>query len=1194
MSRRLALFLAACTGLFVSNLQADDVAALPGYNSTGTISAVFGINPLTSTGTITAGPSTFLILPKPDGSKYYVIAKSDSNSITVVDTNFLNPASVASFETTPSAAAITPSGGTLVVAAGNLHLFETVKNQELVPGGISTGVNIFDVAISLDGNTAYTLGTSSSGGSQVNAIDLLNNTKGTAQYGVLGTATAIAVGPNGRVYVSNQNQVLELDPTTLQPTTGGVIGVNGQPGRLVFTPDGNYALAVNQTPVTGYEIMLFSLAQHTLANFVSTENAVAPNIAFDTLIPASNSTVFAYSSATQSLYQVNIASTGGSISLSSASTAGAPTTFVEGVAVSNEIPDPAVTTAHYLFIASANILYRVDLTVGQLTAQTPLPNQQFTALEYLAPESTNGSPVSLLIYGGNQIIAPNTVTEPLVVRALDVNGKPLSGATITFSTNLGTLSNTSVTTGSNGFATTVLTGPSSDGTVTVTATSGKMQVTFTVTVGSATVQPTGSISIVAGQGQLLTENVNTSIPGFGSPLQVLVTDLNGKPLNGVPVTFKITSGTGSLFGGTVIPTGVVINSNASGISSAAFLTSVVQNGLGSTQTQITAQASGTNILTFYETTYPTNTSFTPTVQFITPMPGDTVTGPFLTGQAGTIIPGAFQAIVVDATGFAIANVSMFACVPTAPAGAGLPGTCTIPAANTVPFGTCVDANGKPTIPLSDAHGKITCNLQLNGVVGTAPIGAQYGYHFDTIDFPLTITPGPPGKITLVQGNNQTGKPGAQLPDALVIQITDSFGNVLSDYGPVTWSVLSSGVPATLQQTSNATNTTGSASTLVTLGSTVGVAIIQVTAGNASASFSVTVASTAASVQPVSGNNQSTFVSTAFSAPLIVKVVDALGNGVPGAPVTFAVTSGSAVVATPTTTTDATGAASTVVTAGATAGNITIVATSGTFSTTFTLSAGQMGPQNIVFLNGTFFQLQPGCEKPGCVAPGEIVTIQGGGFANGVQGVVSGLSILGPLPLSLAGVSITFNGVAAPIFYVANQNGVQSMTIQVPLETPLGNATVVLNAAGGGSATYSIPVQPYAPGVFTSTIGNQTFAVAVRSDGSYVSPTNPAQTGETIYVFVTGLGVTTPAAVTNEPGAGQAVTATVVTGLNNKGVPHTTVTYAPGLVGVYIVGVEVPATTQTGPGQPFGLILFDASGNKYYAASVSIPITNPPQ
>jgi uncharacterized protein (TIGR03437 family) len=378
--------------------------------------------------------------------------------------------------------------------------------------------------------------------------------------------------------------------------------------------------------------------------------------------------------------------------------------------------------------------------------------------------------------------------------------------------------------------------------------------------------------------------------------------------------------------------------------------------------------------------------------------------------------------------------------------------------------------------------------------------------------------------------------------------------------------------------------------LVTLGSTVGVVIVQVTAGNQSAEFTLTVASTAASIQQVSGNNQTAFVGAAFPAPLLVKVVDNLGNGVPGAPVTFAVASGSAVVATPSTTTDPTGAASTAVTAGATPGNISIVATSGSFTTTFTLVAGLVGPQNIVFVNGTNFQLQNGCQAPGCVAPGEIVTVEGGGFANGVQGVVSGLSILGPLQTSLAGVSITFNGVAAPIFYVSNVNGVQSMTIQVPFETPLGNTTVVLTPAGGGPPTsLNVTTQPYAPGVFTNTYGNVTIAVAVRSDGSYVSPTNPAHRGETIYVFATGLGLTTPAAVTNEPGAGQSVTATVVVGLNNKGVAHTTVDYAPGLVGVYIIGVQVPANTTPGPGQPFGLILVDPSGNKYFAQSTKIPI-----
>jgi len=727
MSRRLALFLAACTGLFVSTLHADDVAALPGFNSLGSSVSVFGVNPLTSLGNFTAGDSTFLMLPKPDGSKYYVIAKSTSNSITTVDTNFMNAKSVATFQTTPNAAAITSDGGKLVVAAGTLHIFETVKDQELVAGGIDTGVSIFDVAVSLDGKTAYALGTSTSGGSQLNAINLTTNTKGTAQYGLLGTATGVAVGPNGRVYVSNQNQVLELDPTTLQPTTGGVIGVNARPGKVVFTPDGKYALAVNQTPVTGQAILLIDLTAHVIVNFIANLNVV-----FDTLLVPSSTTIFAYSSQTEGLYQLGIGA-GGSISIAGASIGGAPTTFVQGVAISNEVPFPGRTTAEYLFVESSNILYRVNLTVDQLTSQTALPTQQFNALTYLAPESANGNPVVLLAYGDKQTIAPNTNSLPLVVQALDVNGKPLSGATITFSTSLGSVSPTSVTTTSNGYASTILTAPASNGAVNVTATDGKHPYVFSIQVGSPTVQNAGSLSILAGQGQLLTENVNTSIAGFGSPLEVLVSDLNGKPVSGAAVTFSIASGTGSLFGGSKTATGVTINSNAAGVASAAFLTSVVANGLGSSQTQITAKAAGTNQVTFYETTYPTNTSFTPTVQFLTPQAGDTLTGP-----AGGIITGAFTAIVVDATGFAIPNVSIFACQPMAPAMAGEPATCGVPAVNTVPFGTCKDPTGQGI--LSDAHGKISCDLQLNGVVGTGPIGAQYGYHFDTIAFPLKITP----------------------------------------------------------------------------------------------------------------------------------------------------------------------------------------------------------------------------------------------------------------------------------------------------------------------------------------------------------------------------------------------------------------------------------------------------------------------
>ena len=105
----------------------------------------------------------------------------------------------------------------------------------------------------------------------------------------------------------------------------------------------------------------------------------------------------------------------------------------------------------------------------------------------------------------------------------------------------------------------------------------------------------------------------------------------------------------------------------------------------------------------------------------------------------------------------------------------------------------------------------------------------------------------------------------------------------------------------------------------------------------------------------------------------------------------------------------------------------------------------------------------------------------------------------------------------------------------------------------------------------------------------MSPTNPAHPGETIFVFVTGLGQTSPPAKTNQQGAGQAVTANVIAGINNAGAPHTKVEYAPGLVGVYLVGIQIPENTKTGDHQPIGLILADSSGTVYRCLATFIPI-----
>ena len=115
-------------------------------------------------------------------------------------------------------------------------------------------------------------------------------------------------------------------------------------------------------------------------------------------------------------------------------------------------------------------------------------------------------------------------------------------------------------------------------------------------------------------------------------------------------------------------------------------------------------------------------------------------------------------------------------------------------------------------------------------------------------------------------------------------------------------------------------------------------------------------------------------------------------------------------------------------------------------------------------------------------------------------------------------------------------------------------------------------------------------VAVRPDGSQVSPTNPAQRGETIQLYITGLGQGAPAIATNAVGVpDQTITSTLIVGLNNGGVPLVSAVYGPGLVGIYIVIMQVPADTQTGPYQPIGIVAYDTAKNAYFSQPTYIPI-----
>jgi len=134
------------------------------------------------------------------------------------------------------------------------------------------------------------------------------------------------------------------------------------------------------------------------------------------------------------------------------------------------------------------------------------------------------------------------------------------------------------------------------------------------------------------------------------------------------------------------------------------------------------------------------------------------------------------------------------------------------------------------------------------------------------------------------------------------------------------------------------------------------------------------------------------------------------------------------------------------------------------------------------------------QNQGAVAPGEIVTIYGSdiGPTVGVTGAVNTSGLIGGL---LAGVDVTFDGVAAPLFYAQ----ATQINAQAPYTIAGQNFTqVTISYLGLVAGTLNLPVAPSAPGLF---------AVAFNQDGSLNSASAPAARGTVVIFAGTGEGLT---------------------------------------------------------------------------------------
>ena len=145
-----------------------------------------------------------------------------------------------------------------------------------------------------------------------------------------------------------------------------------------------------------------------------------------------------------------------------------------------------------------------------------------------------------------------------------------------------------------------------------------------------------------------------------------------------------------------------------------------------------------------------------------------------------------------------------------------------------------------------------------------------------------------------------------------------------------------------------------------------------------------------------------------------------------------------------------------------------------------------------------------------VAPGSLVQI----YAT-LPGASAANANTVPFLASLGGVSVTFNGIPAPLSSVVPTGAFPFVNAQVPFEvsTTAGpTANLVLTVNGVMSpGVWQVPVLPIAPGVFTTTQNGQGQAILVNlANLQIATPSNPIPRGGTGFFYATGLGELLPA------------------------------------------------------------------------------------
>jgi uncharacterized protein (TIGR03437 family) len=201
---------------------------------------------------------------------------------------------------------------------------------------------------------------------------------------------------------------------------------------------------------------------------------------------------------------------------------------------------------------------------------------------------------------------------------------------------------------------------------------------------------------------------------------------------------------------------------------------------------------------------------------------------------------------------------------------------------------------------------------------------------------------------------------------------------------------------------------------------------------------------------------------------------------------------------------------------------------------------------------------------GFYAPDMFISIYGTNLSYVTEAMTQADLAAGILPTALigTGVRVLINQIAADIWYVSPT----LVNLLVPASLVAGPAVVQLEVDGIAGPPITIMLGSTAPSLFQI---DATDVLGTHLNGSIITAAAPAQPGEWIVLYATGLGPTVPAAVPNQvpQSAARLASNDFSVMLNGAAIDPSRIAYAgvtPGYAGLFQINVLLPDDAPANP------------------------------